>query len=227
MAEDSPVALWSLPPLAPRDLLQAGGGVVRAGAPIAWIAPGAGLGAAGFLPLPGGVRHLRIESLAGRAALEAAEPDELALLALLRRRRGRLDADDVLSCAGIVRLYRGVCRLRGIPAQRLRMEQVVAKALAARCPECARAVAIFCALLGDVAARLALASGALGGVYLGGVLVPELAEWFLRSPFRRRFECHGRDRELMRAIPTFVVRRGIAPAPLDPARLASRSNSLN
>ena len=226
MVEDSSIGAWSLPAFAPRDLLQVGGGVAQAGSALVWIAPGASLGAAGFLPLPGGSRYLRIATRAGRAALEAAEPDELALLDLLRR-GGRLDVDELLCDAGIVRLYRGVCRLRGIPAQRLRMEQVVGKALEARCPECARALTIFCALLGDFAARLALALDARGGVYLGGAAVAELADWFRRSPFRRRFDSQGRDRELLRAIPTFVVSRGVVPRMADPLRALSRMDASN
>jgi len=214
VADDPSAVLWALPAFAPRDLRAVGGGVAHAGDPVAWLAPSACLAVSGFMPLPGGARHLLIDSAAHALPLHATEPDELALLDLLARRRGRLAAGELLSGPGLVLLQRAVCRLRGVPAQRLGAAQILAKALAARCPECSRAVAIFCALLGDVAAQAALALGARGGVYLGGDIVPWLGDWFLRSPFRRRFEAAGQDRELLRAIPTVVVRPGLAPLPV-------------
>ena len=216
--DDSSVVSWSLPALAPRDLRPVGGGVAQAGGAVAWIDVGRSLRVAGYLPLPGGQRHLLIDSLAGRGPLGAGEPDEGALLDLLGRRRGPFAADELLTEHGLGLLYRAVCRLRRIPAQRLRPAQVLAKALAARCPECARSASLFCALLGDVAAQAALALGARGGVYVGGELVDGLGDWFVRSPFRRRFEGFGCDREALRAIPTVVVRGGRAPAPSGAAR---------
>jgi len=216
--DDSPVASWSLPAFAPRELRPVGGGVAQAGGAVAWIDVGRTLRVAAFLPLPGGQRHLLIDSLAGRGPLVAGEPDEEALLDLLRRRRGPFAADELLTERGLALLYRAVCRLRRLPAQRLGPAQVLAKALAARCPECSRAASLFCALLGDVAAQAALALGARGGVYVGGELVDGLGDWFVRSPFRRRFEGFGRDREALRGIPTVVVRGGRVPMPSDAVR---------
>lgn len=216
--DGSSIASWSLPAFSPRDLRPVGGGVAQAGGAIAWIDVGRSLRVAGYLPLPGGQRHLLVDSLAGRGPLVASEPDEGALLDLLRQRRGPYAADELLTERGLGLLYRAVCRLRGVPAQRLGPAQVLAKALAARCPECSRATSLFCALLGDVAAQAALALGARGGVYVGGDLVEGLGDWFVRSAFRRRFEGFGRDREALRAIPTVVVRGGRVPMPSGVAR---------
>ena len=64
---------------------------------------------------------------------------------------------------------------------------------------------LFCSMLGTVAADLALTLGALGGIYIGGGVVPHLGEYFARSPFRARFENKGRMSVLTKAIPTYVI----------------------
>lgn len=67
------------------------------------------------------------------------------------------------------------------------------------------ALALFCALLGTVAANVAVTLGARGGVYLGGGIVPALGAWFDASPFRARFEHKGRFSAYAAAIPTWVI----------------------
>ena len=60
-------------------------------------------------------------------------------------------------------------------------------------------------LLGTAAANLAVTLGSLGGIYIGGGIVPRLGEYFDRSPFRERFEDKGRFRDYVSAIPTFII----------------------
>jgi glucokinase len=72
-------------------------------------------------------------------------------------------------------------------------------------PLATRTLAMFFAMLGTVAGNLAVTVGALGGVYVGGGIVPQLLREFEASPFRERFIAKGRYREYMEAIPTFVI----------------------
>ena len=65
---------------------------------------------------------------------------------------------------------------------------------------------MFCALLGTVAGDLALTLGARGGIYIGGGIVPQLGEFFARSPFRARFEAKGRFSAYLAGVPTYVIR---------------------
>jgi glucokinase len=60
-------------------------------------------------------------------------------------------------------------------------------------------------MLGTAAADLAVTLGALGGIYIGGVIVPRLGTWFDRSPFRARFEDKGRLGDYLAGIPTYVI----------------------
>ncbi|NJR71634.1 MAG: hypothetical protein HC782_00035, partial [Gammaproteobacteria bacterium] len=67
------------------------------------------------------------------------------------------------------------------------------------------AVDMFLAMLGGFAGNVALTYGALGGVYIGGGIVPRLAWRIADSPFRERFEAKGRFQHYLREIPTYLI----------------------
>jgi glucokinase len=77
-------------------------------------------------------------------------------------------------------------------------------------PLARKTLAMFFTMLGTVAANLALVTGARGGVYIAGGIVPRLVEELRKSGFRERFEAKGRYREYLATIPTFVI---TAPLP--------------
>ena len=60
-------------------------------------------------------------------------------------------------------------------------------------------------MLGGAAANLAVTLGAFGGIFIGGGIVPRMAEWFATSPFRARFEAKGRFTDYLAQIPTYVI----------------------
>ena len=64
---------------------------------------------------------------------------------------------------------------------------------------------MFFAMLGTIAANLAVTTGARGGVYIAGGIVPRLAEQLGKSEFRARFEAKGRYRDYLAAIPTYLI----------------------
>jgi len=84
-------------------------------------------------------------------------------------------------------------------------DAIAARALAASDPIAVEAVALFSAMLGSVAGNLALTTGARGGVYVAGGVVPKLGSLFDASAFRARFEDKGRFRDYLARIPTFVI----------------------
>jgi glucokinase len=203
----------SLPGLPPREVAQVGGGVAIAGAPHAWVAPGARLDVRAFVPMPADGGFLAIDGEGARAPLHSGEFDEATVLDGLRRQAGLSCAGDVLCAAGLVGLHRAICAQRRVEPARLGVAGIVDAAVTARDPECSRAAAMFCALLGDFAAAVALHLGARGGIYLGGDLLPLLGPWFARSSFRRRFEAAGPARDRLRAVPTFIWNPTGAGAP--------------
>ena len=66
-------------------------------------------------------------------------------------------------------------------------------------------VRYFTQFLGGVAGNLALTLGALGGVYIGGGIVPRLGAAFDEALFRQSFEDKGRYRQMLVDIPVWVI----------------------
>ena len=70
---------------------------------------------------------------------------------------------------------------------------------------CNATMAQFFDFLATVSANLALTTGATGGLFIAGGIVPKCLDRLETSAFRRRFEDKGRFRAYMQAIPTYVV----------------------
>ncbi|HEY9028872.1 MAG TPA: glucokinase [Burkholderiaceae bacterium] len=216
LAAERPVparGAWTLPLLAHGPTRAVGGDGDDDGGTVAWIAAGTAFQVRAFVPSPAGRGYLMLEAAAGQATLASHEPDEAAVLDVLARRHGRPAVEQVLCGDGVQAMYRAVCELRGERARRIGLASLIAHACAARDPNCSRALAMFCGLLGDVAGHVALTLGAGGGVVIAGEIVDMLGDWFPRSPFRRRFEARGRCRDTLRAIPTVVAGRAAQPRP--------------
>jgi glucokinase len=210
----------ALPSLRPADLRAVGGGQAVAGQPLALLGPGTGLGVSGLIPVPGGWRPLAGEG--GHTTLPATDAREAAIVERLRRRFGHASAERALSGPGIVNLRDAIADTDGRTAAPMDTPQIVAAAQAGADGLCVETVEIFFALLGGVAGNLALTLGARGGVYVGGGIVPRLADWFARSRFRERFEAKGRFADYLRAVPTWLIDAQVPPALLGAAAALDR-----
>ncbi len=194
----------SLPALGNGDLRAVGGGSAVPKAPIALIGPGTGLGVSGLLANAKG-EWSALSGEGGHATIAPADDAESRLLACLRQRFGHVSAERVLSGAGLINLYQAVCEVAGLSWLPLEAADVTDRALAQSDPSCVQAVQVFSSFLGNVAGNLALTLGALGGVYVGGGIVPRLGTAFDAQLFRQRFEEKGRFQGYLRAIPTWII----------------------
>lgn len=201
---------WGLPALKPDHLVQIGGHHAEPGRSLALLGAGTGLGTSGLIPVPGQPGDLKprwtaLVAEGGHVTLPARDQRELAVLGVLRRRWDHVSAERVLSGAGLVRLYEAVCVLQKEMPQPLAPADVTERGISGQCQYCAEAIDLFCHFLGTVASDLALSLGALGGVYIGGGIVPKLGEVFVRSGFRERFEDKGRYRDYLGPVPVYVI----------------------
>ncbi|MEW9899551.1 glucokinase [Chitinivorax sp. PXF-14] len=193
----------SLPVLSKEDLVQVGGGLAVERAPLALLGAGTGLGVSGMIPYPGG--YTPLEGEGGHVTMAAFNDREAAILSIIRRDFPHVSAERVLSGVGLPTLYRAIATLHDVVAEALTPAQITEKAIAGSCAISGETLATFCAMLGTVAADLALTLGARGGVYIGGGIVPKLGDYFTSSPFRTRFEQKGRFEAYLRGIPTYVI----------------------
>ena len=208
----------ALPVLTADELQQVGGGTPKSGAPLGLIGPGTGLGVSGLLPTPDGFGQIAISGEGGHVTLSSFDNEAQPVLQWLHDHFGHVSAERVLSGPGLENLYQAICVLNYRRRPALSAQRIAEAALAASDKACVKALSLFCGLLGDVAGNLALTLGARGGIYIGGGIVPRLADWFVRSTFRERFESKGRFSEYLRAIPTYVVQSRISPALIGASR---------
>jgi glucokinase len=208
----------SLPALAAADLRQIGPGAAIPEAPLGLLGPGTGLGVSGLLQARHGVRAIPINGEGGHVTLPPTDEREDAVVRQLRGRFGHPSAERALSGPGLVNLYEAMCEIDSVPAQTLDAAGVTASAAEGHDAQCRAAVDLFFSFLGTIAGNLALSLGALGGMYIGGGIVPRLGDAIDRSSFRERFEAKGRFRGYLRAIPTYVVQARVSPALVGAAR---------
>jgi glucokinase len=174
-----------------------------AGAPLAIVSPGTGLGMACLLSGPGGRCVLTSEG--GHASLASIDDETDRIIAVMRRHYGHVSAERALSGAGLVNLYQTIAGLDGNQVARLSPAEVSARAFEGSCPWSRAAVETFCAILGAVAGDVALTFGARGGVFIGGGIAPRFVDRLQRSAFRARFEGKGRLQPYMARIPVRVI----------------------
>jgi glucokinase len=209
----------ALPDLQPSELHQLGGGTAVPRAPVALIGPGTGLGVSGLLAGDAPGRWVALQGEGGHVTLAAANPREAAVLQALRDEFGHASAERAISGQGLEALYAAVCTLDKVAGfAPLPAAEITQRALAGRDAQCVEVLDLFCGFLGSVAGNLALTLGAVGGVYIGGGIVPRLGDAFTRSRFRACFEDKGRFRGYLQAIPVYVIHTQVSPALLGAAR---------
>ena len=178
----------------------------------ALIAAGTGLGEAGLMW--DGLVHRPFSSEGGHASFAPNDTIGDELLVFLRKERGHVSWERVLSGMGMVNLYRFFRQRSGEAEPSWLTEElstgdfgaVVSRAgLAGKDPVCVDTVDCFIRNYGAEAGNLALKMLALGGVYIGGGIAPKMMAK-MQSPLFLDAFCHkGRLSPLLRATPVYVI----------------------
>ena len=201
VVNDFAAIAWALPHFTASDLRKIGGGAAEPGTMVT-LGPGTGLGVSALLPANDATAIVSGEG--GHATLPATTDEEAAVIASIRSTTGQCVLESVLSGPGLVNLYVALAQLAGRGKPTVTPVDVTALAKQGE-PLARKAQGMFFALLGTVAADLALTFGARGGVFIGGGIVPKLLPAIAKSQFRERFEARGDHRDYVSAIPTHVI----------------------
>ena len=204
VVNDFTALAMAVPRLAAHERRQVGGGEVRVQSVVGVLGAGTGLGVSGLIPAADGWVALGTEG--GHTNFAPRDEREVSILRYAWRQFGHVSFERLLSGPGLELIYRALAERAGQPDMPpLAAPEITARALDGSDALAAETIEIFCLLLGTAAANLAVTLGALGGIYIGGGIVPRLGEHFDRSGFRARFEDKGRFTDYVRAIPTFVI----------------------
>lgn len=203
VVNDFTALAMALPRLADADVRQVGGGQARRPGVIGLLGAGTGLGVSGLIPAGEGWIALGAEG--GHVNFGPRDEREMALLKFAWKTLDHVSYERLISGPGLELIHRALAERNGADAKPLPAPAITQRALEDGDALCLETLEVFCGLLGTAAANLAVTLGALGGLYIGGSIVPRLGEYFDRSPFRARFEDKGRFHDYVAAIPTFVI----------------------
>jgi glucokinase len=174
----------------------------EAGAPMAVVGPGTGLGVGAAVKAEAGWQAVAGEG--GHVELASADPRARSLIAHVARHHHRVSAERLLSGPGLALLHATLGELEGAPRDSLDASAIAAGA-AAGDRQARDTVAVFLALLAGFAGDVALMFGARGGVFLAGGVAARLKQFINPIAFRRDFENKGRLQPYMAAIPTSLI----------------------
>ncbi|MGI4858955.1 MAG: glucokinase, partial [Janthinobacterium lividum] len=177
----------------------------RADHVIGVIGSGTGLGASALIRTRD--RWIALGSEAGHASFAPADDRELRVLEFAKRQWSHVSFERIAGGPGIALIHQALtrgARTRGAGVTAPDVAEIVQRAHAGE-RAALETIDCFCAVLGTFAGNVALSFGALGGLYVGGGVVPRLGALFEHSSFRARFEAKGRFNDYLAQIPTFLI----------------------
>ena len=206
LVNDFEALAMAVPALAKKDSLKPLGGPVFDATKdgiIAIVGPGTGLGVGGAVRKDS--QFIALVTEGGHAAFAPSDGVEIQVLEFLAKRFGRVSNERILSGPGMSNLYSALCVIEGRIATDTTPEAITKAAREKLDSFEAKVFARFCAILGAVAGDVALTMGARNGVLIGGGILPDAVEVFVKSEFRARFEAKARFTDYMKAIPTLLI----------------------
>jgi glucokinase len=179
----------------------------------ALISPGTGLGEAGLFW--DGRQHHPFASEGGHGDFAPADELERALLVELSERYDHVSWERLVSGPGLVALHEFLCRREGrsptscavseLEDHREAAPAITRGARDGSCEICAASLERFCELLAAEAGNLALKMLAMGGLFIGGGIAPDILPELRKGAFESRFTAKGRMSELVASMPVYVI----------------------
>jgi glucokinase len=208
LLNDLEALAWSVPVLAPEEVV-----VLREGAPdphgnIALIAAGTGLGIA-LLPRVDG-RLVPRASEGGHADFAPRNADEHRLFEALNAEFGRVDVERIVSGPGLTHIHRILhphqcAALASMPSPDEQPAAITRAALEDGCASCTRTLEIFVSAYGAAAGNLALTALSTGGLYLGGGIAPRILPALRWPVFMQSFLAKSPMDAVISRIPVKVI----------------------
>lgn len=198
VVNDFTALAMALPKISAADARQVGGGQPVSNSVIGLLGSGTGLGVSGLIPA--GDSWISLGSEGGHTSFSPRDAREIRVLEYAWQQFDHVSFERLLSGSGLELIHQALTSGPSLSAP-----EITRRALEQEDAQCLATLDVFCNMLGTAASNLAVTLGALGGIYIGGSIVPRLGEFFDRSGFRQRFEDKGRFRQYIEHIPTYVI----------------------
>ena len=203
IVNDFTALAMAVPQLGAGDMRKIGGGETSKQSVIGLLGSGSGLGVSGLIPAGDG--WISLGSEGGHTSFSPRNEREIAVLRFAWKSFDHVSFERLLSGPGLELMYLALADHAGVASKALSAPEITQRGLDKSDQICFDTLEVFCSLLGTAAANLAVTLGALGGIYIGGGIVPRLGSYFDESPFRSRFEEKGRFSRYLAAIPTYLI----------------------
>lgn len=171
--------------------------------PIAVMGPGTGFGLSQVIIRNHDVNIIPTEG--GHASFVPVGDLETAVFNEIQKSMGRVTVETLISGIGIQRIYRAICSLRGVNPLTHEPSTISQIATEGSDHACIDTLSVFCNMLGGVAADVALTQGATGGVYLGGGILPKIADFVNKSELVRHFLDKPPMEDYVANIPVWLI----------------------
>ncbi len=177
----------------------------------ALISAGTGLGEAGLFW--DGKNHHPFACEGSHADFAPRDELEIELFRFLRKKFGHVSYERAVSGPGLYNLYQFLVEAKEIPRNieiekeftKTNAQDVITEKALKGVKGCDKALDLFISLYGSEAGNTALKFLALGGVYLGGGIVPIILNKLEEGSFMKAFVDKGRFEDLLMSIPVKVI----------------------
>jgi glucokinase len=212
LLNDLEAAAYSLEDLAPEELAGVQAGEAVPDASLALLSPGTGLGES--IVLRRGGRTYPVGSEGGHADFAPRTDEEIDLLRHLRDRWGRVSVERVVSGPGLVNVFcwlrdtgrvRDDSGLEAAPGDSAPAARISAAALAGSAEICREALRVWVGAMASEAGNLVLRGFALGGLFLGGGIPPQILPALRGETFRAAFRNKEPHAAALARVPVHVV----------------------
>lgn len=193
----------STPALCQQELLQLRAGSPTAAGPVSVMGPGTGFGLALLVQHASGCSIVSGEG--GHISFVPHGDLETKVWSALQQSIGRVTVETLLSGVGLMRIYRELCHIHDVTPLNYDPRTISNQALDHGDQICLETLAVFCSMLGSVAGDIVLSHGSTGGVFLGGGILPKIADFFVTSDFTERFLDKPPMQEFVSRVPVHMI----------------------
>ena len=207
IVNDLAAAARGIEALGPRDTLVVQAGRAASDAPRVVLGVGTGLGIAYLVPGASGGFNV-VPGEGGHIGFSPSSPEQAQLWQALFRKRGRVEAEDIVSGRGMTQVYevlRGQGEVHGDAPAPAEPAWIVDGAVGRGDATCRHTLDLFIECMGTVAGDHALACMARGGVYIAGGVAAKIAPLIRSARFVQAFCAKGVFGNFMAKVPVRVV----------------------
>ena len=165
--------------------------------------PGTGLGVAQLVKVNDFYQCISGEG--GHTDFAPADLRQLKLLEILMKKFDHVSIERLLSGQGIVNIYKSLAIIDNIDSKLEDASDISRSYIEKNDPLCVETMEIFYKVLAQYLGNMVLISGAFGGVYIAGGIMPRIIDALSLQVFTEAFSSKGRFSSYVLAAPIYLI----------------------